>query len=205
MAREAAERRLQTTAADFGYAQSRGITDRDSKVAAPAAPRFALTRVKYAAFASQETPCFEATVLVDGRLAGTVRNAGHGGGNEYDPRSLEVTLNEYAAKLPKEGSGYSAVDQATGADAEVMYQPDADSVVGGLLEAFLLERDFRRGIKARGMFVRDGKVYQTRKFTPEQLRAWLSTAVVLPAYSDATILNTMPEAEALALYRAGTA
>ena len=43
-----------------------------------------LKNVKHAAFASQETHCFEATLYVDGKRFATVSNEGHGGCNyEY--------------------------------------------------------------------------------------------------------------------------
>jgi hypothetical protein len=38
-----------------------------------------LKNVKYSAFASQETHCFEATVYIDGKRVGTVSNEGYGG------------------------------------------------------------------------------------------------------------------------------
>ena len=38
-----------------------------------------LKNFKHAAFASQETYCFEATVYIDGKKAGTASNEGHGG------------------------------------------------------------------------------------------------------------------------------
>ncbi len=38
-----------------------------------------LKNFKHAAFASQETYCFEATVYIDGKKAGTASNDGHGG------------------------------------------------------------------------------------------------------------------------------
>jgi hypothetical protein len=40
-----------------------------------------LSKIKYAAFASQETNCFEAVVLLDGVPSIHVRNDGHGGCN----------------------------------------------------------------------------------------------------------------------------
>lgn len=41
--------------------------------------RIQLKNVKYAAFASEETHCYEASVYFDGKKVGTVKNDGHGG------------------------------------------------------------------------------------------------------------------------------
>jgi hypothetical protein len=41
--------------------------------------KITLKNFKHAAFASQETYCFEATVYIDGKKAGTASNEGHGG------------------------------------------------------------------------------------------------------------------------------
>lgn len=49
--------------------------------------KITLKNLKYAAFASQETACFAATVYVDGKRLCTARNEGHGGGDSYDALS----------------------------------------------------------------------------------------------------------------------
>jgi hypothetical protein len=47
-------------------------------------PKVTIKNLKYAAFASQETSCFEATVYVDGKRFCTARNEGSGGPDRYD-------------------------------------------------------------------------------------------------------------------------
>lgn len=47
-------------------------------------PKIILKNLKYAAFASEETSCFSATVYVDGKRLCTARNDGHGGCDSYD-------------------------------------------------------------------------------------------------------------------------
>jgi hypothetical protein len=68
-----------------------------------------LKNVKYAAFASQETSCFEATVYIDGKRAGKVRNEGHGGPNiwdNYDTFDIVDRLDAHAETLPPMPSDY---------------------------------------------------------------------------------------------------
>lgn len=43
-----------------------------------------LSKIKIHPDMSQETNCFSATICLDGKPVGTVRNAGHGGCNFYD-------------------------------------------------------------------------------------------------------------------------
>lgn len=50
-------------------------------------PKIILKNLKYAAFASEETSCFSATVYCDGKRLCTARNDGHGGCDSYDALS----------------------------------------------------------------------------------------------------------------------
>ena len=47
--------------------------------------KFELRNFKYSAFATQETPCFEAKLYIDGKFIADVRNEGHGGCNYVYP------------------------------------------------------------------------------------------------------------------------
>lgn len=49
--------------------------------------KITLKNLKYAAFASEETSCFSATVYCDGKRLCTARNDGHGGCDSYDALS----------------------------------------------------------------------------------------------------------------------
>lgn len=45
--------------------------------------KITIKNIKYSAFASEETHCFQATVYVDGKRAFGVKNDGHGGPDDY--------------------------------------------------------------------------------------------------------------------------
>lgn len=94
--------------------------------------RVELRGVKYAAFASQETSCFSASVYINGVKEGSVENQGCGGSNFYHPHTLNDKLSAIAGKLP---------------DIECYGQTlkqDADILIGDLLNAFLQRRDLKR-------------------------------------------------------------
>jgi len=114
--------------------------------------RVELRAVKYAAFASEETSCFSATVYINGEKAGTVDNDGHGGSNRYSTSALHYTLNAIAATLPD--YVYTVGDRT-----ESMKQ-DADMLVGDLLEAFLEHRDLKRHCSKKTLFRLKGETYQ---------------------------------------------
>lgn len=65
-------------------------------------PIITIKNLKYAAFASQETSCFEATVYLDGKRFCTAGNEGSGGPDRYDA-------------LPPKGHKYFATGEEAGA------------------------------------------------------------------------------------------
>src|SRR3546814_12398403 len=98
-----------------------------------------LKNVKYAAFASEETNCFEATVYIDGKRAGTARNEGKGGNTWIEPRALVEQLNAYGKTLPQKSLGLTHDD-----GTPMMYTQDAESLIDDLLTAYLNTRDVKR-------------------------------------------------------------
>jgi hypothetical protein len=159
-----------------------------------------LKNIKHAEFASEETACFSATVYIDGEKVGDVHNDGRGGCNMYSPWSIADRINAYAVTLPK------IVDtEMKGEDGlAFQYQPDADTLVDELLTAWLVAKDLRRALKSKLLYVKqDGVVYETKPKKPHTVQTYLDahTAGKIPWLAGATILNTLPEADALALYR----
>lgn len=68
---------------------------------APALPVLTLAKVKYAKFASHETDCFEALLLVDGKPFCHVSNEGMGGANHWLPVKGGPSISDLrAAMLP---------------------------------------------------------------------------------------------------------
>ena len=100
-----------------------------------------LKNIKRAAFASQETHCFEATVYIDGKRSGTVSNEGYGGCNLYYPQALAERVEAHARTLAPIETPYGA------------FSVDADLLINELLEQTLKAKEEKRLCK-RGTLVR---------------------------------------------------
>ena len=89
--------------------------------------------VKEAKFASDETMCFQATIVIDDKVAGTVSNDGHGGCNFY--KDFEGEPMEH----------------------------DADTAIGDLVYAYLTQRDLERKLKSHVVLRKeDGRLYTVK-------------------------------------------
>jgi len=145
-----------------------------------------LKNIKEVKALSEETPCFTATVYIDGKKAGEVSNHGTGGCNNYHPRALYTRITEYADTLPT----YSAF----GMDG---LKVDADTLIFRAMDVAQTGKALARILKNRVLFIKaDGKLYQTRKITTNDV-ARLCAAGVPNAVK---VLNTMPIDEAVAAY-----
>jgi hypothetical protein len=103
-----------------------------------------LKNIKYAAFASEETNCYEATLYVDGKRFAKVSNQGHGGCDMQHP--IEPFTNKDLAKLeetiakeyPKWGSEYGDGEE---------YDTNLEIVCGGLLNQWHIDKDIKKSLK----------------------------------------------------------
>lgn len=125
-----------------------------------------IKNVKYAAFASQETHCFKATLYVDGKPFGYVSNDGHGGCDDVYPLNnckkedipkWRKRLDAIEKELGKEKHECSFNDPKTGKPA--MLDNDLEMVVGGLMNDWHRMNEVKK-ILRRISYIRDGKVYQ---------------------------------------------
>lgn len=147
-----------------------------------------LKNIKEVKSLSEETPCFTATVYIDGKKAGVVSNHGTGGPNNYHPNTLYTRLKAHADTLPT----YSAY----GMDG---LKVDADYLIFEVMEAAETQKAVARALKNRVIFIKaDGKVYETRKMTTSEV-ARLCAAGVPNAVK---VLNTMPIEDAVKAYLA---
>lgn len=158
-----------------------------------------LRNIKYAAFASQETACFTATVVIDGKIEGTVANQGTGGPDEFRGTGtqrgwsggleLQKKLEEWAKSLPPYTSEFASEPQTH----------NAETAIAGLLDEFLLRRDLHRRLARKVVFVKDEKLYTA---TPRRGETPAAAALVFAREKGVThVLNTMPESEALEAFR----
>ncbi len=126
-----------------------------------------LKNVKYSAFASHETFCFEATVYIDDKRMGTVWNGGCGESNNYSDVSLETTLNDQAKIL---------MDEKIRCGLDDDYQ-DADTLISDLMMDWLHKRDIKRICAKKTCFRKPEQTYErdewttlNKKFNPDVKR-----------------------------------
>ena len=96
-----------------------------------------LKNIKVAAFASEETHCYQASLYVNGKRAATVSNQGHGGCDEQrfmDP-SIEKAVNDFFASQP----AVTCHDF----DPPFEYQPTLETWCGEQVEAHLRDKKTR--------------------------------------------------------------
>lgn len=162
-----------------------------------------LKNLKYAEFASQETHCFEASLYVDGKRIGVVANDGQGGCNGYTPHTAWETINEYAKTLPTSKYKMTVRDE-NGAitQNEIDITHDADTVIDGLVMEALYTRDLKRAMTNKILFINaDGAMMETTKMDKATMTNWLSRPELMDKLKATKVLNLMPLAEAVKLYR----
>lgn len=160
-----------------------------------------LKNVKYAAFASEETHCFNATVYVDGKKAGTAENSGHGG-----PTDVHWTNNELKEKAEKWIATLPAITYTFGECGGSYLQTD-ETVIDDLVTEWLIARDMKRALSKRILFTKNGKdgIFQSKSL-PKQVKAEFmkpaKIAELKSKWGADKVLNLLPEAEALEIWKA---
>ena len=155
-----------------------------------------LKNLKHSDFASQETYCFEASVYIDGKKAGTVSNQGCGGCHSYHPNTLYHILAKEAAKLPHHEWRLN--------EEVLSVAPDADTIISELVTEALTAKDLKSGMRRRILFVGDnGEIFETKSVEAAVLAAQLKRADIYERLKTKTILNLLPFPEALSIYIKG--
>lgn len=188
-------------------------------IASAAEPALELRNVKYAAFASEETACFSATLYVDGRKFCGVSNHGTGGPDNFEPlrggswADFEAEMLEVAKRInPLAIPRYVATTVETMTDEafEEAYAGEYwkrgehtateifEGVVGRLLTDHLIGKDLARAFKRKVLWIKpDGKVWER----PHRGRVAETIFAIQKADPAAVVLNNKPLAEAVALMR----
>lgn len=147
-----------------------------------------LKNIQHAAFASEETYCFDATVYIDGVKSGTVGNDGHGGCHKWSSNALQERIDaEALARKPEE-----------------TFEP-GDGLINDLFIDWLIAKDLKRAMNGRVLFLDDkGAIRQTKKQATAIVARVLADPVKVKQYwpNAKSILNLLPFDEALAIYKA---
>ena len=148
-----------------------------------------LHAIQYSASASEETAFFSANLHVDGIRIGTVSNGGTGGGDTFhgDHAAYAAADAWCRANLPP----WRSQDRQE-------FETDLELYCAFLLQRWIDTGDLRRALEERILWRDpvDGRVYEIRhRGAVEE-----TIASVRQRYPDATILNELPFAIALAIY-----
>ena len=156
-----------------------------------------LKAIQHAAFQSQETHCYSANLYVDGKLAATVGNEGHGGCDYQYPK--DKALFDKALLDVVQIKGYRDWDSPYDA---------LESWCCNQVNDYLAAKDLKRLLSKRVLFTEPGMpgIYQTQcaknKATKER---WLELYEREQARGDKKqILNLLPFDTALKLFKEKT-
>ena len=113
-----------------------------------------LTNIKYAAFASEETHCFEAKLKVDGKHVADISNDGRGGADYvYWKDGAHVTESRVNDWLKANNAPTVFGDTTIECSLEIW--------CGDQINAYLTEREVKkamRNMKSKVLYLKDGKV-----------------------------------------------
>lgn len=159
-----------------------------------------LASIKYMARLSEETDCFSATVMVDGKKAFEVSNRGNGGCNDYNPLKGQTYDNcrEQVARLE---AHCKTLPPYKGRHGDLPM--DLDLLIGGLLTDHLRAKDFDKAVKSAIVFLHDGKIWNFKfksGLKPGQLSDEQRQRVLADLdnrHPGAQVLNWMPHEQAL--------
>ena len=147
--------------------------------------RIELSKVKFSNARSQENFCFTADVLIDGKKAGTASCEGRGDMVRIEPATLYVDLT---------------------AHAKSQKLSHAEDVINDLMEDYAMAYDMKRMFTKRILFTKAGsnKLHMTKPLPAAQVATVLKNEAALRAQltNCDKILNLLPEAEALEIWKA---
>jgi len=149
-----------------------------------------LKNIKHAAFASQETQCFEASLYINGKLRGTVSNEGYGGADRFSDHAAEDELNAYAKTLPPRTYEWDGKTHE--------FDQTADSLVQEILGEHLSRKQLQRVMRDKVVYLKDGKLWQTTAIKSAEQRA---KYIALKESEGKTVLNSLPLADAVKIFR----
>lgn len=154
-----------------------------------------LKNIRHQESLSEETNCFTADLIIDGQKIGTVGNRGTGGADEF-----HGDLAEYrrADRWCRENKPKWKMGQVEG-------ETDLEMVCADLVEEDLVRRDMGKAMRRAVIAVLPNKtgLYELRPRPGLKSSDPDFIAACKCAHPTATLLNTLPEAEALRLFRMG--
>lgn len=163
-----------------------------------------LKNIKYAAFKSEETHCYEAMLYFGPTKVARVSNDGHGGADDVQwlctrPRQEQV-LEWISANLrePRKPEFASLYANATPYSLLEFWCADA-------VNSWLAEKELKRLLSKRVLWTRKGQpgIYQTQTAKSQEIKErWIQQTAADPDVE--TVLNSLPMETALQLFKERT-
>lgn len=160
--------------------------------------------LKYAAFASEETHCYSATIYVDGKRFCTGRNDGHGGCDMYDAigdGDVYADIKKVDARIKKErASEFKTHTREDGSTFEI--GPDFEWMVCDAVNDALTLRDMKAALRKHWIYTKpdeDG-LWQAKRLKQHTVEEAVETYKKMNP--GGILLQGLPEAEALKMWKA---
>lgn len=159
-----------------------------------------LKGIKHAAFASQETHCYEASVYFNGKIIGWVNNDGYGGSDTFNAKEPfkdnNTTWNLLESRIAEEHPKYFMEwDKSWNKMTLEIWCCDQ-------VNKFLATKDFNRYMKSKVVFIQPDEPKAIRYFSFKGVKKVTQQHIdhIKSKYPTYQILNDMPKAEALDLW-----
>ena len=166
-----------------------------------------LKKLKYSEFASEETNCFLADVYVNGEPFAIAQNDGHGGSTHFTkhPKSKLADHSAFYAKLKE----YDAICKANAPEEDKSYY-NFDCLVDEVLTQELYKKDMKKLFSRSLIVVKKDESKGFYKFGKKKFaltdegRINLFKLRLDKLWGEGSyfVLNSLPESEALNLYKA---
>lgn len=144
---------------------------------------------------SEETTCFSATVYIDGKKAFEASNRGQGGCNDYHAFGPDFSAGNKTIAAAEAWATAQPPISAYGMELPM----DLDLYIGELIAAHQIEKDLKRALGAKVLFKVGDAPIREIKIKPHPLDK--VKAFIRGKHANAVILNDLPLADALVIYR----
>jgi len=153
-----------------------------------------LKNIKYSETFSEETNCYEASIYINGKREGVVDNDGRGGSDTVHPWQLAHEIDAYAKTLPP-------IEWTDSAGEKHFLPQTHETIFGDLITDWLIEKDLKRFLNTRVIYLRDGKLFETRPQKPPQLKLTLTIPTLKAKLQASEVLNLLPFSRAKQIYK----
>jgi len=161
-----------------------------------------LKNIKHSALASQETHCYEASIYVDGKKSGSVRNDGYGGSDHivWNSKEVEQRVDAWVEVQPRMPLPW---------DESETLKFSLELLFGEIVNDWLAEKDFNRVLRKGLIMINNNNkkgeysIFKIPAYYKNKKSELFERMVKLDMVKkDAICLNILPKEEAIQQWRA---